>query len=74
MKALKYDYGQNLVFKEQQEKLIEENGESEASQIWMKPSEFVFEDSRIVVYLNTTNENEALIGHLMTKNILRPKI
>jgi len=70
---LKYDYRQSLLLKEQQEKLLEEKGESEATLIRIEPSGFVYDDSQIFVYLNTANENEELIGHLITKNRLRTK-
>ena len=72
-RALKYDYRQLLLLKEQQQKLLEEKGESESTQIRIEPSGFVYEDSQIVVYLNSANENEDLIGHLITKNRLRTK-
>jgi len=73
-RALKYDYVQSLLLKEQLEKLIEEKGESEATKIRMEPSGFVYENSCIVVYLNTILDNEALIGNLITKNRLKPKL
>jgi len=72
-RALKHDYRQSMLLNEQQEKLLEEKGLTEATQIRIELSGFVYEDSQIVVYLNPANENEALIGHLITKNRLRPK-
>ena len=72
-RALKLDYRQIMLLNEQQERLLEEKGETEATQIRIEPSGFVFEDSIIVVYLNTAYDHEALIGHLITKNRLRPK-
>jgi hypothetical protein len=72
-RALKLDYRQSMLLNEQQEKLLEEKGLTEATQIRMEPSGFVYEDSQIVVYLNPVNANEELIAHLITKNRLRPK-
>jgi len=72
-RALKYDDRQRLLLQEQLEKFLEERGESEATKIRIEPSGFVYEDSRIVVYLNPKIKNEASIGDLITKNRLRIK-
>lgn len=72
-RAWKHDYRQSMLLNEQQEKLSEEKGPTEATQIRIEPSGFLYEDSQIVVYLNPVNANEELIGHLLTKNRLRPK-
>ncbi len=62
-----------MLLDERLEKLLEEKGPSEATKVRIEPSGFVYEDSRIMVYLNSKNENEALIGNLITKNRLRTK-
>ena len=72
-RALKLDYRQSMRLYEQQEKLLEEKGITEATKIRMESSGFVYEDSEIVVYLNPLNNHEEIIGHLLTKNRLRPK-
>ncbi len=67
-RALKCDFRQCMLLDEKQENLIRRKGITEATKIRMEPSGFVYEDSQIVVYLNTINDNEELIGHLIKKN------
>ena len=70
-RALKHDYRQSILLNEQQEKLLEEKGETEATLIRIEPSGFVYENFQIVAYLNPRNDNDVLLANLITKNRLR---